>query len=40
MPLTEEQIQKVNEFRKGMKYEDEEAAAKYLGSSLKKNPYL
>jgi hypothetical protein len=37
MPLTEEQIQTVNEFRKGKKYKDEEAAAKYLGSILKKD---
>jgi hypothetical protein len=40
MPLTEEQIQTMNEFRKGKKYKDEEAAAKYLVSSQKKGPYL
>jgi hypothetical protein len=37
MPLTAEQIRIVNEVRKGQKYCDGEAAAKYLGSSLKKD---
>ncbi len=37
MPLAEEQLKKVKEVRKEQKYKDEQAAAKYLGRSLKGN---
>jgi hypothetical protein len=37
MPLMEEQIHMVNEVTKGQKYKNEEAAANYLCSSLKKD---
>ena len=45
MKLTDKELEKVNEFRKGKKYVDEDSAQKRLGSPLKKdltsrNPFV
>ena len=37
MPLSEEQLRTVHTVRKDQHYKDEEAAAKYLGGSLKRD---